>query len=89
MVNYPVTITVRARLQNRCRFTCGSQIAATDLSIFPMVHAVPVASEPAFVGVFTNGLLSVGEQSAVLSGYVSSQATYTEALQRAAEASQL
>ena len=89
MVNYPVTITVRARLQNRCRFTCGSQIAATHESVFPMVHAVPVASEPAFVGVFTNGLLSVGEQSAVLSGYVSSQATYTEALQRAAEASQL
>ena len=89
MVNYPVTISVKATLQNRCRFQCGSQIAVGHTNLFPMVHSVPVASEPAFVGIFTNGLCSVTEQSAVLSGYVQSQATYTEALQRAAQSSQL
>lgn len=86
---YPVSISIKAELQNRCRFTCGSQIGATHASQFPMIHLDPISSVPVVTALYTNGILDVTEGSAVLSAANQSVATLNEALSRSSEQYQL
>lgn len=88
-VQFPITLSIRARAENRCKFMCGSQIAARAASHFPMVHTCAVAADPVVVCCYMNGYQSISEQSSITSGYLISQASLSEALARNAEENQL
>jgi hypothetical protein len=88
-VQFPITLSIRARAENRCKFMCGTQIAARALSHFPMVHTCAVSADPVCVAIYTNGYQSISEQNSVTSAYLISQASLSEALSRNAEENQL
>jgi hypothetical protein len=89
-VAYPLSISCSAKLTNRCRFLCGSQIAAGRGHAFPLLHHGPVAAEPCMVAIYTNGILTVSAGgSSVVSGWVASQNDYTSAAYRAAKENSL
>jgi hypothetical protein len=87
-VSYPVSLSVRATMQNRCRFLSGVQFAVKG-GAFPFVNSCPVNARPVCCAIYTNAYITVSENSATMSSFLMSQASLTEAMNRAGETNQM